>query len=106
FKRELKGDGKEPVSRYLYVFVSARIVDPSSPAAAPAPGPALTLVPGKSDAAASLRDEEENVPAALAGPGGFVRSPFAPDAGLIDVRGFAPGTKIRCPYSGKIFKTP
>ena len=37
---------------------------------------------------------------------GLVVSPFSPDAGYIDVRGFPPGTPVKDPYSGKIFLTP
>ncbi|MEP6604089.1 MAG: hypothetical protein ABJB69_09095 [Spartobacteria bacterium] len=40
------------------------------------------------------------------GKQGFVTSPFAPDGGFIDVRGFPPGTEVKDPYSGKIFLTP
>jgi len=40
------------------------------------------------------------------GKNGFVTSPFSPDSGYIDVRGFAPGTPVKDPYSGKIFLTP
>jgi hypothetical protein len=44
--------------------------------------------------------------APVPGKKGFVTSPFSPDAGYIDVRGFAPGTPVKDPYSGKIFLTP
>jgi hypothetical protein len=40
------------------------------------------------------------------GKTGFVTSPFSPDAGYIDVRGFAPGTPVKDPYTGKVFLTP
>jgi hypothetical protein len=40
------------------------------------------------------------------GKKGFVTSPFSPNAGYIDVRGFAPGTPVKDPYTGKIFLTP
>lgn len=36
---------------------------------------------------------------------GYVESPFG-DGGLIDVRGFAPGSTARDPKSGKIFLVP
>lgn len=37
---------------------------------------------------------------------GFVRSPFAPKDGFIDVRGLPPGTTVLCPYSKKKFILP
>ena len=40
------------------------------------------------------------------GKKGFVTSPFSPDSGYIDVRGFPPGTAVKDPYSGKIILTP
>jgi hypothetical protein len=40
------------------------------------------------------------------GKTGLVTSPYSPDGGYIDVRGFAPGTPVKDPYSGKIFLTP
>jgi hypothetical protein len=37
---------------------------------------------------------------------GFVTSPFSPDKGYIDVRGFPPGTPVKDPYSGNVILTP
>lgn len=42
----------------------------------------------------------------VAGKKGFVTSPFSPSSGYIDVRGFAPGTPVKDPYTGKVFLTP
>lgn len=40
------------------------------------------------------------------GKKGFVTSPFDGSAGIIDVRDIAPGTKVRDPYTGKVFRVP
>ena len=40
------------------------------------------------------------------GKPGLVTSPFAPEAGYIQVLGFPPGTPVEDPYTGKIFLTP
>jgi hypothetical protein len=56
--------------------------------------------------AASKKDEDLPYGTPVPGKKGFVTSPFSPDAGYIDVRGFVPGTPVKDPYTGKVFLTP
>ena len=37
---------------------------------------------------------------------GFVTSPYAPDAGYVDLHGFERGQQVRDPYTGKLFLVP
>jgi hypothetical protein len=37
---------------------------------------------------------------------GMVLSPYDKTAGIVDVQGIAPGKKVKCPYTGKIFRVP
>jgi len=56
--------------------------------------------------AASKKGDDLRYGTPVPGKNGFVTSPFSPDAGYIDVRGFAPGTPVKDPYTGKVFLTP
>jgi hypothetical protein len=51
---------------------------------------------------------ESKLPDAVPVPGkpGYVTSPYAPDAGIVDVRGYTKGTEVRDPYTGKMFFVP
>lgn len=42
----------------------------------------------------------------VVGKKGYVYSPYAPDKNFCDVRGVAPGTAVKCPYTGKPFRVP
>jgi len=81
-----------------------------SPSAAPA-GASATPTPltvRTASAAPPVKGKRRDAPYGIPVPGkqGFVTSPFAPDGGLVDVRGFPPGTEVKDPYTGKIFLTP
>jgi len=83
-------------------------------------GPIATPTPGVSaaspsqlnvrtaSAAPEAKGTKRDVPYAVPVPGmqGVVTSPFAPQAGYVDVRKFPPGTEVKDPFSGKIFRTP
>jgi hypothetical protein len=49
-----------------------------------------------------------NFPMGIVIPGkkGFCKSPYAQFADPVDIRGYAPGTPVRCPYTNKIFIVP
>jgi len=74
------------------------------------PTPAL---PGQPDvrwakASSIASDQKADLPygTPVAGKPGLVTSPFAPEAGYVQVIGFQPGTPVEDPYTGKIFLTP
>jgi hypothetical protein len=59
-------------------------------------------------AAPEAKGGKRDVPYGIPVPNkpGFVTSPFAPNGGYVDVRGFASGTEVKDPYTEKIFLTP
>jgi len=68
---------------------------------------AVTDSPSPSPSPAS-KPKDPNLPSAIPvnGKPGFVTSPYAPDKGMIDVRGFSPGDEVKDPYTGKNFLVP
>jgi hypothetical protein len=53
-------------------------------------------------------NQSPQFPTARPVPGkpGYVFSPFDPSGGYVDVTGYASGSKVKDPYSGKIFLVP
>lgn len=64
--------------------------------------------PSPSQAPRSVTNPPASYPTAKVVPGkpGYVFSPYDPGGGYVDVNGYASGSKVKDPYSGKIFLVP
>jgi hypothetical protein len=82
-----------------------------TPPPPPTPTPAATLsqLPVRPASAPSQsKNPKRDIPYGIPVPNrpGFVTSPYSPNSGYVDVRGFPSGTEVKDPYSGKTFLTP
>jgi hypothetical protein len=109
-----------PVARYpqqaqsQYPAAPQPFQDPNAPAQAVQPPPATTEPPTTTETTSASAPAptapptaKGDYPYAIPVPGkpGFVRSPYSPDK-MTDVRGYAPGTEVKDPYTNKIFLVP
>ena len=80
----------------------------SETAGKPTPAPSDQPDVRWAKAGSIVSDEKANLPygTPVQGKPGLVTSPFAPDAGYVQVISLPPGSPVEDPYTGEIFLTP
>ena len=103
--RHVAPNSREPNQR--------QVTAPTQPGPSATPrAPQTTTVekskPSPSPAARSATNPPVQYPTAKVVPGkpGYVFSPYDPSGGYVDVNGYTSGSKVKDPYSGKIFLVP
>jgi hypothetical protein len=98
-KTPSKGDNGTTVKRNDF-----RPPELKEPGPTESPGPVTTRTASSVPAQRPRADLPYGVP--VPNKPGFVVSPYSPNSGYVDIRGFPTGTQVKDPYTGKVFITP